>query len=224
MNTRNAFHGLDEGLRALAPKLEQPAKLSFQKRSKSLLDEDDYFRANLPPTYDMEPLPVTTTVTESLTEEDTTVLGLAKENCAKGYENMVKDLSRVVTKQPLKETSENKEMEEKQQHHEKEECNNNLVTPYRYQTITFENLGYSGANVDVRPYGIVKHHFVAEFDNELGLNEGDMVYLIRYVDNEWLEAELDSNRRYVYTEWRKNLFFNTFQAFTYLYLTLFGKV
>ena len=112
MNTRNAFHGLDEGLRlALAPKFEPPptTKVSFQKtRSKSLLDEDDYFRANLPPTYDMEPLPVVTTgsVTDSLTEEDTTVLGLAKENCAKGYENMVKDLSRVVTKQqPLKETS-----------------------------------------------------------------------------------------------------------------------
>ena len=69
---------------------------------------------------------------------------------------------------------------------------------YRYQTITFENLGYSGANVDVRPYGIVKHHFVAEFDNELGLNEGDMVYLLRYVDKEWLEAELDSNHRYVF--------------------------
>ena len=32
MNTRNAFHGLDEGLRALAPKFE-PAKLSFQTRS-----------------------------------------------------------------------------------------------------------------------------------------------------------------------------------------------
>ena len=37
---------------------------------------------------------------------------------------------------------------------------------------------------------------MAEFDNELGLNEGDMVYLIRYVDNEWLEAELDASRRY----------------------------
>ena len=57
MNTRNAFHGLDEGLNTLAPKFG-PAKLSFQTRTKSLLDEDDYFRANLPPTYDMEPLPV----------------------------------------------------------------------------------------------------------------------------------------------------------------------
>ena len=72
-----------------------------------------------------------------------------------------------------------------------------LVTPYRYQTITFETMGYSGANVDVRPYGIAKYHFVAEFDNELGLNEGDMVYLVRYVDNEWLEAEIDSSRRQV---------------------------
>ena len=44
----------------------------------------------------------------------------------------------------------------------------------------------------------MKHHFVAEFENELGLNEGDMVYLLRYVDNEWLEAELDSNHRYVF--------------------------
>ena len=49
-----------------------------------MLDEDDYFRANLPPTYDMEPLPVpvneitgnTTAAGTSLAEEDTTVLGI----------------------------------------------------------------------------------------------------------------------------------------------------
>ena len=55
---------------------------------------------------------------------------------------------------------------------------------------------YSGANVDVRPYGIVKHHFVAESDDELGINEGDIVYLIRYEDNGWLEVELDASQRY----------------------------
>ena len=66
---------------------------------------------------------------------------------------------------------------------------------FRYQTITFENLGYSGANVDVRPYGIAKYPFVAEFDNELSLNEGDMLFLNRYVDKEWLEAEFDSTRK-----------------------------
>lgn len=159
MNTRNAFHGLDENLRALAPKFEAP-KLTYQK---SLLEEDDYFRANLPPTYD------------GLKEDEKTVLGLMNDKCTKGYENMVRELSKSA---PIK----NPDTE-------------NLVTPYRYQTITFENLGYSGANVDVRPYGIAKYHFVAEFENELSLNEGDMIYLIRYVDNEWLEAELDTNRR-----------------------------
>ena len=175
MNTRNAFHGLDENLAALAPKVEAP-KLSYgdtTPASKSLLEEDDYFKANLPPTYDMEPEALT-----GMEEEDKTVLGLMNENCSKGYENMVKDLSRgAPTVQDL------------QPEH------NKVITPYRYQTITFENLGYSGANVDVRPYGIAKFHFVAEFDNELGLNEGDMVYLLRYVDNEWLEAEVDSDRR-----------------------------
>ena len=31
---------------------------SYPKEPPSLFDEDDYFRANLPPTYDMEPHPV----------------------------------------------------------------------------------------------------------------------------------------------------------------------
>ena len=98
---------------------------------------------------------------------------------------MIKNLS--VLK---KESSGNKES-----NNNKSSVTANLVTPYRYQTITFETLGYSGSSVDVRPYGLAKYHFVAEFDNELGLNEGDMVYLIRYVDNEWIEVEIDSNRR-----------------------------
>ena len=98
---------------------------------------------------------------------------------------MIKNLS--VLK---KESSGNKES-----NNNKSSTTANLVTPYRYQTITFETLGYSGSSVDVRPYGLAKYHFVAEFDNELGLNEGDMVYLIRYVDNEWIEVEIDSNRR-----------------------------
>ena len=31
---------------------------SYQKEPQSFFDEDDYFRANLPPTFDMEPHPV----------------------------------------------------------------------------------------------------------------------------------------------------------------------
>ena len=141
MNTRNAFHGLDEGLQALAPKFE-PAKLSFQTtRTKSLLDEDDYFRVNLPPTYDMEPLPVTmsfdekntaaVSTTRKLTDEDTTVLGLANENCSKGYENMVKDLKRAANSKKQPPATEHRFAEKTEI--TKTECNNNLVTPYRLE-------------------------------------------------------------------------------------------
>ena len=123
MNTRNAFHGLDENLQALAMpsttttttaaltastasnslKSEPSKKPSFSSRSKSLLEEDDYFKVNLPPTYDMQPQ-------QPLTEDESTVLGLMNDKCSKGYENMVKDLSRAM------QTSEEP---------------TNLVTPYR---------------------------------------------------------------------------------------------
>lgn len=39
-----------------------------------------------------------------------------------------------------------------------------------------------------------KFNFVAEFDNELGFNAGEMIYLHRYVDNEWLEGEIDAQK------------------------------
>ena len=82
MNTRNAFHGLDENLSALAPKFEPPRLTFASKRSKSLLEEDDYFKTNLPPTYDMEPEnSIKKTV---LAEEETTPLGLMNDKCSKG--------------------------------------------------------------------------------------------------------------------------------------------
>ena len=128
MNTRNAFHGLDENLQALAmpitttttsaastasvastatsnlQKSETSKKPSFASRSKSLLEEDDYFKVNLPPTYDMQPQ------RPQLSEDESTVLGLMNDKCSKGYENMVKDLSRAM-QTPEEPT--------------------NLVTPYR---------------------------------------------------------------------------------------------
>ena len=90
-------------------------------------------------------------------------MGLANENCSKGYENMVKDLSRVASSSKKPEVPKNhlkkweKKKWEKEEQPETEvlqsnaECNNNLVTPYRYQTITFENLGYSGKELFVLP-------------------------------------------------------------------------
>ncbi len=41
---------------------------------------------------------------------------------------------------------------------------------------------------------------MAQFDNELSLNEGDMVYLKRYVDCEWLEGEIDGKIA-LFPEW-----------------------
>ena len=68
MNTRNAFHGLEENLSVLAKKYSPPS-LNFTKQ-KSLLEEDAYFKDNLPPNYGKEPsglIPI---------NEDETVLGL----------------------------------------------------------------------------------------------------------------------------------------------------
>lgn len=64
----------------------------------------------------------------------------------------------------------------------------------RYQNVTSAAAGYSGASVDVRPYAIAKFNFVAEFESELGFGAGEMVYLTRYVDNEWVEGEIDGHR------------------------------
>ena len=118
MNTRNAFHGLDENLQALVPTMSSTPTLKFESkkssmmgsRSKSLLEEDDYFKANLPPTYDMQPQKPP----QGLSEEESTVLGLMNDKCSRGYENMVKDLSKAASIIPT------------------EEPTTNLVTPYRY--------------------------------------------------------------------------------------------
>ena len=54
-----------------------------------------------------------------------------------------------------------------------------LVEAYAYQNVTCEGLGYTGGDVGVRPYAIAKFNFVAEFDAELGLQQGDVVFLNR---------------------------------------------
>ena len=64
----------------------------------------------------------------------------------------------------------------------------------RYQNITDSNPGYTATAIDVRPYAIARFNFVAEFETELSLGAGEMVYLNRYVDNEWLEGEVDGQR------------------------------
>ena len=46
------------------------------------------------------------------------------------------------------------------------------LDPFRYQNLTKENYGYVGNSVNVKPYGIAKYTFVAQFDNELSLSQG----------------------------------------------------
>ena len=50
---------------------------------------------------------------------------------------------------------------------------------FRYQNVTKENYGYVGQSIDVKPYGIAKFTFVAQFDNELGVNQGIVVLHIK---------------------------------------------
>ena len=49
----------------------------------------------------------------------------------------------------------------------------------RYQNITDSSPGYTATAIDVRPYAIAKFNFVAEFETELSLGAGEMVYLNR---------------------------------------------
>jgi hypothetical protein len=60
---------------------------------------------------------------------------------------------------------------------------------HRYQNAQFG--GYNGENVNVRPYALAVHTFVPQFDNELGFSEGDMVFLTRQVDGDWMQGETD---------------------------------
>ena len=71
-----------------------------------------------------------------------------------------------------------------------------IFDPLRYQNVTYDNLGesHTAVSVDVRPYGIAKFNFFAQFDNELSLQEGGMVYLKKYIDDEWMEGEIDGKR------------------------------
>ena len=57
--------------------------------------------------------------------------GLANENCSKGYENMVKDLSRAAASQKSS-VKEHNETLKTSKPADDESNNNNLVTPYRY--------------------------------------------------------------------------------------------
>ncbi|CAL1281416.1 unnamed protein product [Larinioides sclopetarius] len=51
--------------------------------------------------------------------------------------------------------------------------------------------GYDCINSGIRPYGRTIFPFKAEYANELSFHGGEIVNLIRYVDDNWLEGEID---------------------------------
>lgn len=54
------------------------------------------------------------------------------------------------------------------------------------------SLGYSNVAVgEVESYGRALFPFKAEFPNELSLKENEIVHLIRHVNNDWTEGEID---------------------------------
>ena len=44
----------------------------------------------------------------------------------------------------------------------------------------YQNGGYEGQAVDVRPYAVALYDFVPQFENELGFRKGDMVFLLQH--------------------------------------------
>ena len=93
------------------------------------------------------------------------------------------------------------EKEDEEEETASKDCSNG---GHRYQNAQF---GYTGEAVKVRPYALAIHSFVPQFDNELALSDGDVVYLtrhvehdhhhhhyelIRHVDADWMEGELST--------------------------------
>ncbi|KAK0162919.1 hypothetical protein PV327_006648 [Microctonus hyperodae] len=53
-----------------------------------------------------------------------------------------------------------------------------------------DNLNPLGVN----PYAISLYPFNAQYDNELNFNEGEVVHLIKHIDSEWAEGEIDGKK------------------------------
>lgn len=48
--------------------------------------------------------------------------------------------------------------------------------------------------LDIVPYGITLYPFYAQFDNELGFHEGEIVTLCRHVGRDWIEGTIDGKK------------------------------
>ncbi|GIY80563.1 dynamin-binding protein [Caerostris darwini] len=69
---------------------------------------------------------------------------------------------------------------------------NNEMNAAAIASIQSDNhTGYDCINSGIMPYGRTIYPFIAEYANELSFKGGEIVNLIRYVDDNWLEGEID---------------------------------
>ena len=90
------------------------------------------------------------------------------------------------------------EKEDEEEETAPKDCSNG---GHRYQNAQF---GYTGETVKVRPYALAIHSFVPQFDNELALSDGDVVYLTRHVDMIITIITINSSGTSTLTGWRAN--------------------
>ncbi|RWS26099.1 dynamin-binding protein-like protein, partial [Leptotrombidium deliense] len=66
-----------------------------------------------------------------------------------------------------------------------------FLSPPPYNEVV--SLGYSNANagLELSSYGQALYEFKAEYPNELSFKEGEIIHLIRHVDDKWMEGELN---------------------------------
>ncbi|GIY49775.1 dynamin-binding protein [Caerostris extrusa] len=71
---------------------------------------------------------------------------------------------------------------------------NNEMNAAAIASIQSDNhTGYDCINSGIMPYGRTIYPFKAEYANELSFKGGEIVNLIRYVDDNWLEGEIDGD-------------------------------
>ncbi|XP_076307019.1 dynamin-binding protein-like isoform X2 [Tachypleus tridentatus] len=54
-----------------------------------------------------------------------------------------------------------------------------------------KHVGYHNKNSGITPYGKTQFPFTAQYPNELSFDSGVLIKLIRHVDDEWMEGEID---------------------------------
>ncbi|XP_046405792.1 dynamin-binding protein-like isoform X2 [Ischnura elegans] len=58
----------------------------------------------------------------------------------------------------------------------------------------FDECGSHNDNGGLSPYGITLYPFYGQFDNELSCHEGEIVTLIRHVNEDWVEGEIEGKK------------------------------